>query len=212
MVLRFFESPDDSRYAILNLDRRRRPLRGLSEPFQSRLRCLSEGPAYTHFFDFPGPPSTPCLRIFLARFRQTRKYREHKNAKNCIKTSALSPNSLDTDPEGGNRPLRIFLARFRQTRKYRVIFGVNLGRNSDELRTDGRTELVDPDGRTSWIPRFVRLRGPRFAIHDFKSRPPFNTLLRAFATDFRPKIRKHKNVKNAIKTRALSSNSLHTDP
>merc|ERR1712218_213652 len=33
-----------------------------------------------------------------------------ETVKNSCKTSAQSPNSLDTNPKGGNRPLRIFLA------------------------------------------------------------------------------------------------------
>merc|ERR1712045_225462 len=33
-----------------------------------------------------------------------------KTTKNDCKTSAQSPNSLDTNPKGGNGPLRIFLA------------------------------------------------------------------------------------------------------
>merc|ERR1711884_743409 len=73
------------------------------------------------------PPRARTLRIRTQRGKSTHEHpsdnftQNQNTPNNFFTTASQSPNSVNTDPKGGNRPLRIFLAISPKIKKRRKL-------------------------------------------------------------------------------------------
>ena len=86
-----------------------------------------------------------------------------RTPKNSCKTSAQSPNSLDTNPKGGNGPLRIFLAYAQEIHFLSTKCLLDFGQGCNIWRNLFFGKILEPRHRPMEPRRDPPKQGPRMA-------------------------------------------------